>query len=1142
MKTRRLILLLTTVLLSHFIMAQTSKIISGIVRDSDNKPIPSVTVTIQGTSTSVITNENGNYQITVSNAGSSLIFSAIGYETTNIAVGTAATIDVTLLSKSNELEGVVVTALGIKRQKKELGYSTAQVKGSELVQSSAPNIANAISGKVSGVQIVQPNGVEGGTTRIVIRGNNSFTGDNQPLIIVDGMPFENSPGMTSMINGKDWGSALNNINTNDIETMDVLKGPNAAALYGARGANGVIIITTKKGGARKGIGIDYAVDHRMIQPWLYRDVQNVYGTGGAGIGDVNPTLPQNSAGKNILPYFIDWGTGLGWGMGFGNHGELAGRNSWDLFSWYGPAVSWGAKMEGQEVIWWDGKTRNYDPQPNNLKSFYKNGSTTTHNVSFGKASDFGSIRVSLTRMDNDAVDYNSKANQTTFNLGGNLKISSKLTANFGISYINYNRKNAPELGESDRRQQNGRISSGKYLLYNMGRDYQPIDKNIYQNPDGSQNQFWVKPAGANYSGFNDVDGYGYVYDYWWRIWNNNQYLKRDKLLGTVNLMYDITNWLSVTGRFASDLTFDLREQKNKPTSLDGISGGYYEKLNGSGKVYNTEVLVTAKKDNIINKVNASISIGGANWSREDLVNGAATGPIAGDQTFNQWLYPWSYALTNVKNNSSLRLTESTYRKKLRSTYGMLNISYDNYLFLQITGRRDISSTLPRSSNAYFFPSSSLSFVFTDAIPSLKNDFLSFGKLRVSYAEAATDAAPYLTQYAYSPGSFNSQLGIYLPGTGGNTTMDNNVPPVSLKNATNRGIEGGLSLGLLKDKLNFDLAVYANKSFNQIFNSPIPASSGATTFTVNNGSIKNSGVELTIDYKAIENRNFVWDIGLRASKNKNKVIDIGNEAEFIELQSLWDQYGPSIRLKKGDQFGTIYGYKIQRNSKGEKIVTNDGTRYLVEGTKTPIGNVTPKALVGLTNTFKYKNFILSTLIDCKIGGDMYSGTYAYSLLTGQSPETLKERMGGGLPYTDANGQTRNVGITLDGVNENGGKNTQVVHYLWKYMGNLGAGWGDWSLPDGRRFFFNNEAAVFDNSYVKLREVSLSYNIPLVNSVFSKVVQNVNVYITGRDLFYIYKNAPDNINPEGANGAGNAQGFEWGALPGMRSFSFGAKIGF
>ena len=352
-----------------------------------------------------------------------------------MAVSGNTVFEVFLQEDSRQLQEVVVTALDIKRQKRELGYSTESFNGDELVLSNAPNVVSSLSGKSAGVQVTSPNGVDGGTTRIVIRGNNNIDANNQPLIVVDGVPLENDPGLTDVGRGVDWGSAINNINPNDIEDMNILKGPTASALYGSRGANGVVLITTKRGRKQQGIGITYNVNHKIIQPFYYRDVQNIYGAGGP-LSLLEPTLPTNDEGVYIYPrenHAID---------------GPYGKPTTELFGFYSTGVSWGPKMEGQQVRWWDGEMRSFDPQPDNLKQFFSNGNTTTHNLSFSGGGKMGTMRVSLTRTDHKAIVPNSNFDQTTVNLGSRLDISSKVHADISINYINYNRLNSPTICET----------------------------------------------------------------------------------------------------------------------------------------------------------------------------------------------------------------------------------------------------------------------------------------------------------------------------------------------------------------------------------------------------------------------------------------------------------------------------------------------------------------------------------------------------------------------------------------------------------------------------------------------------------------------------------------------------------------------
>ncbi|HEY0273559.1 MAG TPA: SusC/RagA family TonB-linked outer membrane protein, partial [Chitinophaga sp.] len=987
-------------------------------------------------------------------------------------------------------------------EKRATGYSLENISGDKLAQSSAPNIINALSGRMAGVVVTQPNGVEGGTTRIVLRGNTSFTGNNQPLIIVDGVEFQNNPGLTAIAGGQDWGSFINNLNPNDIEDMTVLKGPAASALYGAQGGNGVIIITTKKGRKKEGLGVDYALDYRITQPYLYMKMQNVFGNGGP-INDLEPAFTQDAEGNNTLP--LIWGAQHGVSKLPGANSTL---NTYDLFSWYASSVSWGPRMEGQPVKWWDGVIRPFSPQPNNIKGYFRDGSTASHNVSFSNAGELGAIRVSLNRTDNSSVMPNSHYNQTTFNTGANINISPKVKATITATYLDYYRKNSPELGDNA-------DGWGKSAIYYYSREYRDLGKHTYQNPDGTRN---------NFPGYSDV--YWGDNEYiWWKTYNNNIYLDRKTLLGSVAITYDITPYLNLMGRSSINQSHDEKTETRKPINLDGLQDGYYGQNLYRASSNASDVILSFHKDTLAPGLSLT-------------ARAAASRRAISNYTLNNYTdnfsIPFFYALSNVKGNPH-PVQETFYEKKTNSLYGVIDMAYKNYLFLELTGRNDWFSTLPRNSNSGFYPSASLSFVFTDALK-IKSKVLSYGKLRVAAAKAASDRDPYLIRQAYGTGSFAGNVTLTLPDS---------VPPNHLQPQTSRTYEGGLNVGLFNNRLTLDLTYYNMLAYNQILNAPIAPSTGATTIWFNSGKIQNNGWELQLDAKAVDTKNFRWDIALRMARNKGVIKELDKEhpeVDFLELDKLWDNYGPSIRVRKNDQYGTIYGYDYTYLN-GQPVINSDGTRYIPTADKVPIGNATPKVTGGITNTFSYKNFTLSALVDAKIGGDVYSGSYAAATMSGLTPATLKERMGGGLPYTDASGATRNVGVLLPGVYADGTPNKKVVHYLWKYMGNLGAGWGDWiDQTTMERHNFLQKPQVFDNTFVKLRELSLAYSLPQNLLKGQRVLQNLSVSVVARDLCYLYKNLPFNINPEGMNGAGNAQGLEWGALPGMRSFSFQLRAGF
>lgn len=1103
----KLLLLLIPLFVPMLAWAQAVTVTGKVISGDDGKGLPGVTIQIKGTTQGAISDLDGNYSLSADPKGT-LIFSYMGYKTIEMSINGKTKINVTLQSDAQLLDDVVVTALGIKRQKRELGYATEEIGGDMVAKSGSGSVISALSGRSAGVQIINPTGVDGGASRIVIRGNNSIFGDNQPLIVVDGVPMTNEGGVTDWSGGRDWGTALNNINQEDIEDINILKGPTAAALYGSRGGNGVLLITTKKGLKQKGLGITYSSSYKITQPYMFRTVQNKYGAGGP-ISFARPQLKLIEGSEAEYGYPVYEYPGI-YSVDNGPEGEPTNTT----FGYYGGSVSWGPEMNGENVLWWDGKVRQYSPQPDNLSMLYHNGHTMNNNISFQNAGDFGSIRVSFTDSRTDAIIDNCNLRQTTVNVGSLINVSDKIKLDVAVNYLDYYRLNSPIIGESY-------SNFNKGLLYCWPRSWKGIESTTYEQPDGTMTEWGSYP-------------FNYIYtNTFWSFYNNNTTLDRDKLYGSIRLIYDITPWLNATAKVALDWNNDSYTTKHKPTTIDGMAGGYYSKSKSSSITRDMDFLLTAYKEKIFGtKFNTKLSFGGERYhGYSEGLNGAS----------GVWSYAHLYTIFNYTSAEERVLGESRWEKQVNSLYAFFNLSYSNFLFLDITGRNDWSSTLPITNNSYFYPSTTLSFIPTSAFNKMNWGIVNFLKIRASWARTASDTEPYQLTYTYNTGSFGNQLSATLPTT---------VPPLELKPQRQGSYELGFDLGL-GARFNMDFTYYDIYSWDQILSSPLASSSGAGYVTINTGVVTNKGIEAIMTYDITQGKDHAVQVGLNFARNKNRIVDLAGSDMYL-LSEIWGSNGPAIAVAEGEEYGTIYGwdyvysYKMadgsvigpfyDDNGKPLPLLNEQGTEYLKTNNRVPVGNCAPWMTGGINLRASYKNLSLYALIDAKLGGQIYCGSYVVGMQTGQSLATLYERDGNGLPLYDANGNLLgNYGVILPGVcvNTTTGetvKNDHSVHYYYKYMPNFG-GWGNYLTTPG----------IVNNTWVKMREIALTYDFQKKLLEKQKLFQNASISLVGRDLFYIYKTLPDNINPEGTQGSGNAQGLEYASYPGTRSIMFSLKVG-
>lgn len=1044
------------------IIAQ-DRTVTGVVTDaSDGSTLPGVNILVKSTGKGIVSDANGKYTITVP-SGSVIQFSYIGYTNKEVTVGNQTTLNVALVSSMTKMDEVVVTALGIKKQKRALSYAVQKV-GDEIADAKETSVVSALAGRVAGVQISETTGVAGGSTRIVIRGNNSISKDrdNQPLIIVDGMPMENTVNNLDGSSGSDWGSAINDINPEDIADMSILKGPNAAALYGARAANGAIIITTKKGSKGKGIGVSYSFTTQMSEAYRHRDVQNVYGQG------TDKYLLHNGD-QDLALYGVSF-----WGSG----------------------ASWGKKMDGSQVRWWDGKLRPYDPQPDNINNFWETAHTTIHNVAFSGGTDKANFRTSITKNDNTSIIPNNYYDKTTINFNGSMNLSKKLRVDLALSYIKSDRKNAAAVGNTG-------SNIGSNFLWSWTRsDKMELRRDNYKTADGTKNQDY---ANGREGGF------------FWNLYERNEYREKDRLIGSFSVNYDIFDWMHFVAKMGIDSDVEEREYKETPEDIDGLKGNYNHWLQRKN-AYHPQVMLTFNR-----KLTDDIGL---------------SGTFGGDQVYEKryglrtWMNgrfanPNLYAISNSKDKAGV--DEWFYEKQVNGIFGSIDLSYKNWAYLQVTGRNDWTSTLPSGSNSYFYPSVSGNIILSELID-LSAIKMNEAKIRSSWAKSSTDDSPYNISQTFKIDNW---------GGYSTATVKSELPPLDLKPQNTVSYEYGADLSFFENRLMANFTYYYNKSTEQIMSGSIAASSGYTKKKFNSGSMENKGIELTLTGVPVMTNDLKWEVVFNFNKNSNKILELDDEGgvETLNLAGMWGANGPSIVAKKGEAYGTIYGWDWQYTEDGKQKVDADGYP-LITDVKVPMGNITPSWFGGLINNVTYKNWTLTTIMDMQFGGEMWYGSRGASMLMGQSPVTLEGRSkdAGGKEWTDGNGITRNDGmmfenaVKVDGDGNVIGPNDKVlpVRHYW-YM--RASGWGASYTGD----------AIHSTDYVKMRQISVSYTLPS-NLLSRTPLQKASISLVCRNPFFIYSAAPDNLDPTGGYNPGSASGIEFGALPGQRTYGATIKVSF
>ncbi|MCR9065609.1 MAG: SusC/RagA family TonB-linked outer membrane protein [Cytophagales bacterium] len=1024
---------LSLLVLGTFVANAQENRITGKVTDTSGESLYGVNVTVKGTTKGTITGDDGTYTITAS-PNQTLTFSYIGFDSQDIAVGNKTSINVALTENANALGEVVVTAFGIEKDKKSLGYSVTQVDGDKFTESRTTNMGNALTGKIAGVNVSAPTTGAAGSSRVVIRGGSSLSGNDQPLYVINGVPMDNSNlGNAGLWGGNDNGDGLSSINPDDIENISVLKGNTASALYGSRASNGVILITTKSGRGTKGIGVSYNTNYTMDKAIDLTDLQTLYGT---GIDGVAPTSQEEA---------LDMG-----------------------------GSSWGAKLDGSNVMQFDGVARPYSATNEGLNDFYRTGNTWSNTIALAGGNEVGNFRFSGSNLQNDDIMPNAGFDRTAFNANLNGKFGKIDLAVTG-QYTKEDAKNRPRLSDSP--------GNANYTVLTKAPNISFSD--LMGNPDklGATDELTELSHTSNIYATNPY-------------WAAYQFLRLDgknRFFGNASVTYHLTDWLYVRGRVGTDFNA-IRLESTEAYGTAYKTTGDYNITNRTIREDNADLFIGFNKD--FDKISVDGIVGGNRMRRSD-----ESSRIGG----NGLNVPFFGSVNNVSSTSySYGFSEFG----INSIFGSANIGYDNFLFLNVTGRQDQFSTLSPESNTIFYPSVGLSFAFSDVIAN-RPAWLTFGKARVSYAQVGGGAPnPYTNNLTYRLEGFQ-----HNGATLGNIN-NGSIPNDALKPFVSTELEFGLDLRLLKNRLGLDFAVYQRNTVDDILNTSISGTSGYGSTQINIGELENKGIEVLLTGTPVRNANFKWDISLNFARNISKVLSLGTNAsgdpiEFLNLEEARSRQ-ERIRHYVGEQLGVIAGYS-QKTIDGQPVYDADG--YPVRGDFEMLALGRHPISAGLSNSFSYKNISLSFLIDMRSGGNMMSGTnlglYSAGLHQGTIPG-------------------REDGLVISGVNEAGEATT------W----NIAASDVDQYYT---RYTQITENLIYDSSFGKLRELSLGYSLP--SSLLAKTpFVSAKLSAVGRNLAILWSSVP-NIDPEsGYTADGGSQGLEYFSMPSTRNLGFNLSLSF
>ena len=1036
---------------STTVYAQGATVISGrVTNKTTGTPISGATVLVDGTQIGSVSTDDGRYTLSVpaGRTGSvNVTARLIGYRAMRqpvTLVGGRVAADFALQSQPTQLTEVVVTALSQQREKATLGTAQQTVSAEDLTRTQSTNVISAMSGKVAGLQISQ-SGNMGGSTRIVIRGSGSILGNNQPLFIIDGVPVANTNLSTATAGGgRDYGSAISDLNMDDVASVTVLKGPNAAALYGSRASNGAVVITTKNGRDQaKGTRFSFTSRGTYDTPSLLPSYQNQYGQGFGG--DFQ---------------YVD--------------GAGGGTND-------GADESWGPKLDGRPIDQFTGKQQPWIAHPTNVSNFFRSGSSISNNMNVSSSFDAGGARFSLTKDDTRGIVPNSSLSKLAGSMSANATIKEKLALSGSLNYTQNSALNRPENGYTE----GNPLMSFTWFGRQVDLD---LLKNKYYNT--------ASPYGfADGSLFNWNDNYHR--NPYWQQYQNPAPDSRDRVIAQASANYELTPWLSGQVRGGADSYRFTREQQFAAGNIDNADASFnggFTSFTERNREANFEGLLTAKKS--VGKFDLSANWGG-NRRRNDLYReGFSTTGI---------LVPGIYNLSNA--GIAPTFGNSEFHSAVNSTYGSGVATLNRIWTVEVTGRNDWSSTLPKENSSYFYPSVSSSLIVSDLFPALSNSgVLTYLKLRGSWARVGSDADPYQLATLYN-GSSNKFGGAAL------YTLSDQSANAGLKPEQTTGKEGGIEFSLYDDRITFDGSYYSKATRNQIIPLTIAPATGFTQTVINAGQISNKGYEMSITAKPIKLKNsFAWTTSFNYNKNTSRVDELQEGLTLINIPGNGVQWSVNLQARVGEPYGQLFGPAFKRDSVSGELLLSGGLPQRASSSKV-LGNINPNWTGGWSNEFRYKSLALNMLLDIRRGGQAFSIGNMWGTYSGVLNESLKGR------EVDWN----NPGLLIKGIDQATGKaNTDTV-----------------TSEDYRHSIYPIvEPYIFNSGFVKLRETRLSWEVPSRLAARARVSQ-LNIALVGRNLM-TWTNYP-NYDPENAVNATNAgQGFEMGAMPTTKSIGLNLTI--